>query len=119
MENKRSANLCTTYILPLLDLNKFSFGEPGNLVGSYLSLDLTSVIVKTKRNVPGLINHKLYKFSFEQEDLIHYIFEFPSTFNITAAKFKVGKYSQFQDQIYAYHEALLKELHLAIHLLIL
>jgi hypothetical protein len=94
--DKRSDNLCNYYILPLIGLNKLSFGKEDNFVNSYLTTDLCNIVVKLKEPLGSYEKHKAYKTDYNSEDgLITVIFTLPQNFRATAAKFKEGAYSQF------------------------
>lgn len=96
---KRSYNLCSTYILPLLGLNKFSFGTTSDpFINSYLSEDEKHVVVETTRTVSALItNNPAFRFKFSEGNQYFSVFEVPSFYLEDVSKFKEGKYSQFSN----------------------
>lgn len=98
MESKRSTNLCSSYILPLLDLNKESFGGSDNFINSYVNDDDSIVIVQLSRPYAGITTNKFYKFDFTRDNSIYYVFDVPGKFLPTVRKFREGKYSQFQEE---------------------
>lgn len=97
MTTKKSDTLSSIYILPLIELNKDSFGK-GNFIGSYLSMDLRHIVVEVKEAV-NLENHREYVMDFTTEqDTVFIVFRLPSRFKVTAIKFSEGKYSEFSSE---------------------
>lgn len=98
-KEKRSFNLCTTYILPLIGLNKFSFGNNNDsYINSYLSEDDSHVIVELQGYVSNLIaNHANYRFAYPKEGHNFVVFELPSSFKKDVQRFREGKYSEFSE----------------------
>lgn len=96
---KRSYNLCSTYVLPMLGLNKFSFGTTTDaFINSYLSDDDRHVVVHTIRPVSSLVaNNPAFRFKFDNEGKNYSVFEIPSFYLGDVLKFKEGKYSQFSN----------------------
>lgn len=98
MEQKRSTNLCSIYILPLIDLNKYSFGDVTNFVNSYLNEDDLLVVVKVQKPVKNMLTHGLFRFSYDQDGHVYYVFELPTKYSEIAKKFREGKYSLFSEE---------------------
>ncbi len=96
METKRSDNLCNFYILPLLGLNKTSFGGSGNFVNSYLSKDTNYIVIVLKGATPSFEEHQYYVTDFLNiTGQVVLVFNVPIEFKPTIVKFIEGKYSQF------------------------
>lgn len=97
MYNKRSYNLCSTYILPLVGLNRWSFGSPDNFINSYVSKEKPYIVVELKSlTLPE--NKTALKFDFRRDDNIFVVFEVPSKFQDCLDKFREGKYSTFSEE---------------------
>lgn len=97
MYTKRSYNLCSTYILPLVGLNRWSFGAPENFVDSYINQDNSYVVVKLKSVTVAVTAIPSFKFKFERDNESYAVFEIPERFRDCVDKFREGKYSQFSD----------------------
>lgn len=97
MDQERSTNLCSTYILPLLNLNKYSFGEQTNFVNSYVNDDDALIIVQVTKPVTNVTGHPLFRFNFDKAGHTYYVFELPGKHRETVRKFREGKYSQFPE----------------------
>jgi len=99
MVEKRSINLCSCYVLPLLGLNQFSFGHHDKFVNSYVSEDNLHVVVECTHPYTSIItNHANFKFSFEKDGGQFAVFEVPVFYRQDVVKFKDGKYSTFSPQ---------------------
>ena len=89
-------NLCNYYLLPLLKLNKDSFGE-GNFINSYVDEKNGLLLVKVKDKD---IEYKYYKNENfktdyrEKDNEYHIVFYIPSFFYNDLERFTNGKYSQ-------------------------
>lgn len=95
MYEKRSINLCSIYMLPLLGLNQSSFGI-GNFINSHISEDDKNLVVVLKESPTSIIRAlPSFKFSFEKEGLSYSIFEVPEQFVGTIGMFRKGRYSEF------------------------
>lgn len=101
MEIKRSTNLCSAYLLPLLDLNKFSFGEPSNFINSYLNEDDSLLVVQVVNSWPSVTNHTNFRFDFTRDNNTFYVFELPEKYQGVVKTFREGKYSRFPDDVKA------------------
>lgn len=100
METKRSDNLCNFYILPLIGLNKTSFGGIDNFVNSYISTDHNNIIVELKEAKSSFEEHPNFVADYRTEkETTMIIFSVPVEFKATIIKFKEGKYSQFPSQV--------------------
>lgn len=89
--------LVTYYLLPIVDVNKLTFGS--KFVNSFVSKDGTKIYVELKGNLrsPGLYRNKL---SFSTEVVIKgtlfIIFKVSEEFIIDVVKFLRGNYSEMQ-----------------------
>jgi hypothetical protein len=92
-------NLCTTYVLPLVGLNKFSFSAVNdNFVNSYVSEDNNHVIVQHKTKLPAVvIENTRYEFGFEKDGYYYGVFEIPEKFVPDVQLWREGKYSKLSD----------------------
>lgn len=98
MNEKRSVNLCSIYVLPLLGLNRYSFGSPDKFVNSYIAEDDKHVVVECLHPYNSLItNHTNYKLNFDRDNSYFAVFEIPQYYKEDVRKFKEGKYSKFTD----------------------
>lgn len=100
MTTKRSDNLCNFYILPLLGLNRSSFGGISNFINSYLTNDFNHVVVHLHNPYGPYAVHQHYKTDYyNNQGILTIVFSLPPQFKATAAKFKEGKYSQFSNEV--------------------
>lgn len=98
MSEKRSVNLCSNYILPLLGLNKWSFGSPDRFVSSYISEDDTYIVVECTRPYSTIItNHANHKLNFEKDGSYFAVFDVPQYYRDDIKRFREGKYSKFSE----------------------
>lgn len=98
MNEKRSVNLCSTYVLPLLGLNQWSFGSTDKFVNSYISEDDEHIVVECTHPYTIIItNHANYKFNFTKDGSYFAVFEVPVFYKTDVKRFREGKYSQFTD----------------------
>ncbi len=98
MSEKRSVNLCSTYVLPLLGLNRFSFGSPDKFINSYVNEDDTHIVVECVTQFSTIIiNHPNFKFSMETNGNFVAVFEVPAFYREDVKKFREGKYSELSD----------------------
>lgn len=98
MDTKRSDNLCNFYILPLIGLNKLSFGGVNNFINSYVSNDDKHIVVEMKEAKTNFQTHKNYVTDFVT-DKVAVVFNIPQEFADTISKFRQGKYSHFTAQV--------------------
>lgn len=99
MIEKRSINLCSCYVLPLLGLNRFSFGHQDKFTNSYISKDGEHVIVEcTHPFTTIIVNHANFKFSMEKDNQYYAVFDVPVFYKSDVMKFIEGKYSTFSTQ---------------------
>lgn len=96
---ERSVNLCTYYLLPLIGLNRHTFGKPENFINCYIADDRKHLVVELTEFPLSLENHANYKFDFEHEGAILVVFEMPVQYLPTVIKFMEGKYSKFSDEV--------------------
>lgn len=99
MEIKRSDNLCNFYILPLLGLNKLSFGGGSNFINSYISQDNKYMVVEIKDAKTPFDEHQNYVTDYSAGDKTTIVFTIPPEFEETILRFRAGKYSQFSSQV--------------------
>lgn len=98
IETKESnkQNLVTYFILPLLQLNKSSFGAD-NFINSYLDKE-GYVVINTEKPVlvtNEVYNNKLYITDYERENKsIAYVFTIPEEYKSDIDLFNEGKYSE-------------------------
>ena len=98
MDEKRSVNLCSIYVLPLLGLNRFSFGSPEKFINSYVNEDDSHIVVECTHPYSTIIvNHANFKFSMESDGKYVAVFEVPVYYKDDVRLFREGKYSQFSD----------------------
>lgn len=98
MSVKRSVNLCSTYVLPLLGLNQWSFGSGDKFVNSYVAEDDEHIVVECTHPYSTIItNHANYKLCFQNNDAHFAVFDVPVFYKGDIKKFREGKYSQFTD----------------------
>ena len=90
---KKSDNICNYYLLPLLKLNKFSFG-PGAFENCYLA-DNYQLVVKLNKSYDIASRHYAFSLSYEDDGYHYIVYDLPEEFHDTVDKFKEGKYSTF------------------------
>lgn len=98
MESKRSDNLCNFYVLPLVGLNRTSFGSNVNFINSYVSHDNKHLVVELKEAKGDFEHHPQYVLDAVVNGIITVVFVLPQEFLPTVIKFREGKYSQFSDK---------------------
>ena len=89
-------NLVKWYILPLLKLNKSSYGV-GNFLGSYISKDGWIVVkVKSLKTIQVAWNHhSTYHMHIEMEDYDLIVYSIPVEYIDDFHRFMKGQYSKF------------------------
>jgi hypothetical protein len=101
MENTQNAkpNLANFYILPLLGLNKFSFGE-SNFINSFVTTNEEVVVeVEDFDKVPQeFIKNVNYMTDLELDGRNFIFYQLPDEIRDTILKFVAGKYSTFSDK---------------------
>lgn len=99
MESKRSVNLCSIYVLPLLGLNKHKdFGYPTKFVNSYVSEDNEYIVVECTQPFSTVItNQHTYKLGFTRDGSYFAVFGVPTPYKEDIRRFREGKYSKFSD----------------------
>ena len=96
MSEKRSVNLCSIYMLPLLGLNQFSFG--GKFINSYVSKDNQHIVVECSNPLTNqFLTNQNFRFALEKEGKYLAVFSVPPIYQEDITKFREGKYSQFSD----------------------
>lgn len=95
MFEKRSTNICWAYILPLVNLDKWSFGHD-NFVNCYVSSEGKYVVVESKApfTTIGIRNNK-FRFDFTKKGLFVGVFEVPEEFIDDIQRFREGRFSEF------------------------
>lgn len=100
-------NICTYYLLPLIQLNKVSFGD-GNFVDSYVTQDGNTLIVEVRdiRLTASQKTHPHYLREAVGSPHDFFYYELPSRWRADFELFCKGKYSKFSDcakeMIYAF-----------------
>jgi hypothetical protein len=90
-------NIANYYVLPMLKLNKASFGGEGNFVNSYITQDDEIVVeVKDKMLVPeeNFMDNPEYLGDFDSEDTTKIVFSQPKETQNDILLFAQGKYSE-------------------------
>lgn len=84
----------TYFVLPLISLNKFSFGPPENFIDAYANREGTKLLVRVKDSSkahPGVhLESPIESFTSTT-----FVFDIPSQFRNTLKLFWEGKYSRF------------------------
>ena len=97
---RQGDNLANFHILPLLKLNKASFGED-NFMNAYISEKRDYIIVRVIELEDGLITamekHPHYVTDIEDDGKYLILFTIPEEFKKEVDKFTEGKYSEFSD----------------------
>lgn len=91
-------NITTYYLLPLIQLSKFSFGE-ANFIDSYVTPDGSTLIVEVidLRLSPDFTMHPEFKSESDGTPCM-ILFELPDRWRPDFELFKLGKYSQMSEQ---------------------
>lgn len=89
-------NLCTTYILPLIGFNKWSFDTVNdNLVNSFVSEDNKYVVIKLRKKIANsLTETPRFQFGFSRDGFYYGVFTVPEKFIPDVKLWREGKYSQ-------------------------
>jgi len=97
MQEKRSINLCSNYILPLIGLNSSNFGI-GNFVNSYVNNDDKHLVVELNQSASSVVKAlPTFRFNFEKDNHHFLVFEIPNLFKPVLRLFREGKYSKFPE----------------------
>jgi len=89
-------NLATYYLLPLLKLNKLSFGAPQNFVNCYVSSKGDCLLIKLRVMMPFLYRNEDFIADYIDEDkLTCIVLRIPEKYTEDVAWFMTGKYSKF------------------------
>lgn len=86
-------------MLPLLNLNRFSFGSRDNFVDSYISNDDHHIVVKVNSFQQKFTSHQNYRFDFSKDSHIWIVYEIPGQYLDAVKKFREGKFSQFSNEV--------------------
>jgi hypothetical protein len=93
---QRSVNPCSVYVLPLVGVNRFSFGGEDVFVNSFVSQDNKYVVVQCSQERPFVaLKLKTFICSFEKDNFNYLVFEVPSVYRADVLAFREGKFSQF------------------------
>jgi hypothetical protein len=94
-------NLVNYHILPLLGMNKASFGEQ-NFINAYLSKKKDYIIVELKeideKLITALEKHVNYATDIVDDNRTLVLFTIPDQFKQDVDKFTEGKYSEFSPE---------------------
>lgn len=97
MYEKRSNNLCSTYMLPLVGLNRMSFGGT-NFITSYVDEDNVHIVAEVRIVTSVIQQMHCFRFEFTRDGCTYAVFEIPSILRDTVKLFREGKYSQFSEE---------------------
>lgn len=107
-------NLCTYYVMPLLKLNKYSFG-PQNFDQCRMTLDGKFLEICLHFDVPFLHDHECFLSSYTKEGRDYVVMQIPERWWPDVELFKQGKYSKFsfdaKEMIRNYSMLMLKQVH--------
>lgn len=91
-------NMCTYYLLPLIGVNKFSFGIELNFRNCYANTEGTELYVSVNYSLSSLENHpNLLRVAGQARSPI-YVFDLPKKWAADFELFKQGKYSKFSKE---------------------
>jgi hypothetical protein len=94
-------NIANYYVLPLLKLNKTSFGGDDNFVNSYITQDNEIVVVvKDRTLVPeeNFMYNSEYLGDFDTNSTTVIVYNQPPEFRADILKFAQGKYSEMSNR---------------------
>lgn len=100
-------NLCTYYLLPLIGLNRFSFGVDSNFKNCYVNREGTELHVEVEfllqrlENIPQLLRIEINGTN------IKYVLELPSCWNYDFTQYSLGRYTMFSQTAkeFIYHRS--------------
>lgn len=90
-------NLCTYYLLPLIGINKYSFGLSINFRNCYVNPEGTELYVKVYYLLFSLKNHPAL-LRCEGDAHPVYVFALPENWQYDFECYKAGKYSKFSKE---------------------
>ena len=93
-------NLSTFFILPLLKLNKFRFGD-ANFINSYLTNDSKYIVVKIKDNTllpQSAILHPNFDDIIDKDTYFLIVYTIPKEYDMDVELYCQGAYSLFSDK---------------------
>lgn len=94
----RMHNLCTYYLLPLIGINKFSFGVTINFRNCYCNPDGTELYVTVYYTLSSLTNHpNLIRIEGKAGAPV-YVFSLPQKWQLDFQLYKQGRYSKFSNE---------------------
>lgn len=91
-------NMCTYYLLPLIGINKFSFGVTINFRNCYANLDGTELYVTVYYTLSSLKDHPNLLRIEGKPGAPVYVFSLPEQWQADFQQYKQGKYSAFSEQ---------------------
>lgn len=97
LEVVRQHNLCTYYLLPLIGINKLSFGVSINFRNCYANPDGTELYVTVYYTLSSLSNHPNLIRTEGKPGAPVYVFSLPEKWQDDFQLFKRGQYSKFND----------------------
>lgn len=89
-------NLSTFYVLPLIELSMFSFGENSNFINSYVSTDSKFIVVKVIEKLfltQQLTMHPNFVRTVEDNGYSLLVYSIPKEFEVDVELYKQGAYS--------------------------
>ena len=98
LEVVRMHNLCTYYLLPLIGINKFSFGVTINFRNCYCNPVGTELYVTVYYTLTSLKDHPSLVRIEDVPGAPVYVFSLPEQWQADFQQYKLGKYSRFSDQ---------------------
>lgn len=87
-------NLSTYFILPLVELNKFSFGE-SNFINCFIDKNVENCYVKVLRLVPHIKSHTNI---INRNNYIYYVFSIDKKWEKDTKLYIKGEYSKLSDE---------------------
>ena len=102
-EKKVMANSANYFMLPMLQLNKSSFGV-GNFINSYVDKSGYIVVDLNNNNVGAVLSsatydHPQYVTDFDIVGAVRVVYQVPDVFITDLKVFAEGKYSQFSSEL--------------------
>lgn len=89
--------MCTYYLLPLIGINKFSFGVNINFRNCYSNPDGTELYVTVYYTLSSLANHSYLLRIEGKAGAPVYVFSLPQKWQSDFQLYKQGRYSKFSD----------------------
>ncbi len=91
-------NLCTYYLLPLLHLNRFMFGQD-NFLNCYVDEKNRYLYVKVRDLFDSEIPYKnsWYETTVTKDGALYFVYRIPFRWESTVLLFRDGRYSEFSE----------------------